>query len=323
MRKPWKYIVGIVLTLAVIFTGCSKRPEKVITIGINPWPGYELLYLAGVKGFYSEVGLNVRLEELSSLSDTMRAFSAGRVDGFTSTIVEAVQLKMQPGRRAQVVLVADYSDGGDVIISRKEIPDMAGLKGKRVGCEVMGLGLFVLDRALAKSGMSISDVEVVNVEQLHGQRLLDKQEVDAFVGYPPESIKLIQSPNYHVIFSSSETPKEIIDVVSMSETVLRENPDFIEKLHQAWQRAYSYTLEFPKEAYAIMAERERIPVEDFRRTFEEDLYLFSADESNELINNPEEIVRSAESICSALKDLGRFLGECQSFEDLVYRKENG
>ncbi|WNO09438.1 ABC transporter substrate-binding protein [Teredinibacter sp. KSP-S5-2] len=323
MRKPWIYIAAIVLTLLSIFTGCSKRSEKVITIGINPWPGYELLYLAGVKGFYQEVGLNVRLEELSSLSDTMRAFTAGRVDGFTSTIVEAVQLKMQPGRQAQIVLAADYSDGGDVIISRKEIPDIASLKGKRVGCEVMGLGLFVLDRALAKSGMSISDVKVVNAELLRGQQLLDKQEIDAFVGYPPESIKLIQNPDYHVIFSSSETPKEIIDVVSISEKVLQENPEFVEKLHQVWQRAYSYTLEYPEQAYTIMAERERISVEDFKRTFEEDLYLLSSDESKEILGNPEEIISSAASICSALKDLRRFVGECQSFEDLIYRIDNG
>jgi hypothetical protein len=44
----------------------------------------------------------------------------------------------------KVIPIPDYSNGGDVIIADTRIGNMLGLKGKRIGCEVSSLGIYIL-----------------------------------------------------------------------------------------------------------------------------------------------------------------------------------
>ncbi len=309
----------LILSFLHSIGGCSKPPERVYSLAINPWPGYELLYLAGMQGYFKEAGLNIKLEELSSLSDSMRAFVTGRVDGFSSTMVEAMLVKLQTQKRIKIVMVADYSDGGDIIVARKETASIKDLKGKRVGCELMGLGLVVLERALDLHGMGVRDVEVVNLEQLKGVDAMEQNQVDAFVTYPPESLKLLaKKDTYHSIFSSSETPKEILDVVSINEAILKEEPDFVPKFYKAWQMAIEFTRQEPELAYALMAERERISAEEFKVIFEQEIKILDAKESMSLMTDKKFMEKSLLRVCSSLKTVGQYGGECNFLHELVY-----
>lgn len=76
------------LIAVVILTGCSKQAQQEkIRLAINPWPGYEFLYLAGQKGFFVEHGLNVEIVELSSLADVQRIYIQGRVDALARRLL--------------------------------------------------------------------------------------------------------------------------------------------------------------------------------------------------------------------------------------------
>jgi ABC-type nitrate/sulfonate/bicarbonate transport system substrate-binding protein len=48
----------VLAILALTLGTCAAKPVKVIRIGINPWPGFEFLYLAEQKGFFKEESLN-------------------------------------------------------------------------------------------------------------------------------------------------------------------------------------------------------------------------------------------------------------------------
>ena len=159
-----KVLLGLLLGFCL--QGCNSDQENqgLVTIGINPWPGYEFLYLAEQKGFFKQVGANIKLVQLASLTDAQETYIEGHTDGMTSTLTEVVQAPFLGGKPLNVVLVTDYSNGGDVIIASKDIPDLTSLKGKTVGCEVSSLGIFILQRALKTVGLTLSDVTVVNVE---------------------------------------------------------------------------------------------------------------------------------------------------------------
>lgn len=249
---------GLVFTAILLLSCVEKAPQKVV-IGINPWPGYEFLYLAEHEGFFSKVGVNISLVEMVSLADTQRAYLSGRIDGMTSTMIEVVQAAQLGDNTPQVVLIPDYSNGGDIIIANKNIADVAGLKGKTVGCEISSLGLFMLYRALNEHGLSLDDIKIVNVEQLQGEEVLLKGDIDAFVSYPPVSIKVLKHAQYHKIFSSADIPMEIIDTISVSTKLVEENAALIPGLHEAWAMALEFAAQHPQEAYRIMAEREGVP----------------------------------------------------------------
>ncbi len=311
----------LVLTLVLIaaFIGaCSKAPDRVVTIAINPWPGYEFLYLAEKKGYFDEIGANIKLVQLSSLADGQRAYINGRVDGLASTIIEAVQAEPLGGKPLQIVMVPDYSNGGDVIITSKDLPNVASLKGKTVGCEVSSLGIYFLQRALSKSGLSLSDVNVVNVEQAVGSQAMAENKIDAFVSYPPVSLNILKDPNRHVVFSSADIPEEIIDTVSLSTEVVEQYPDIVPKLHKAWHKALNFAKNHKAEAYGIMAAREGITPAEFEAALS-DLLILDLDVQARLFSNPEKLVAATEEVCKTLVHVKSISTNCSALPNMIYQ----
>lgn len=304
--------------IVFLLAACTPEPEKKITIAISPWPGYEFLYLAEKKGFFKQVGLNISLVQMGALADSQRAYVNGHVDGMASTIIEAVQAEPLGGKSLKIVLVPDYSNGGDVIVTNKSIKDIVSLKGRNVGCEVSSLGIYILERALAKHSLKLTDVSVRNVEQLDGREYLLKQEIDAFVTYPPVSVEILKNSKYHAIFSSSEIPYEIIDTVSISNEVLQENPDLIPRLHQAWQMAIDYSITNEHDAYSLMAKREGISVEDFKEAIS-GLKLQDSQGQKELFSAPDKLQKSVERVCNTLVHVDALTTDCSQYPDIIYR----
>jgi len=320
MFKPFaQYSMPTALLVFCLFTltACSK-PQPPVSIAINPWPGYEFLYLAEQKGFFKQLGANIKLVQLSSLGDAQRAYVNGRVDGLTSTIIEAVQVEPLGGKPLKVVLIPDYSNGGDVILAPKTYPDMNSLKGKTIGCEVSSLGIFILQRALTKAGMTLSDVNIINVEQSSGQARLAEGKIDAFVSYPPVSVKILDSDEYHQIFDSSQIPFEIIDTVSIATDVLEQQPELVIKLHQAWQMALDYTNSNPEEAYRIMSKREGISASDFKDVLN-DLQILDRSQQVAIYKRPEEFEASARAVCETLVHTDSLSVDCEQLAPLMYR----
>ncbi|MCG7495703.1 ABC transporter substrate-binding protein [Vibrio sp. Of7-15] len=253
-----------ILIAVFVLTACSDAfvPPKV-RIAINPWPGYEFLYLAAQKKYFAEVGLDVELVEMSSLSDVQRLYIQGRVDGMASTMIEAVQAAGITQVPLSIVLVPDYSDGGDVIVAKSELTFLSDLKGKRIAGEIGSLGMFILVRALERIDLTLDDVDFTHVEQLNMLEKIKNGTIDAAVTYPPYSTEILRNHEFKELFSTSEIPLEVIDVVSVRLDMIDSDPEWVAKFHQAWQMALDYAQRNRAEAYKIMADREGITVGEF------------------------------------------------------------
>ena len=74
------------ITLAALWlvlqSACTDVEQaEPLRIGFNPWPGYEFIYLAKVKGFYEANDIDVKLVELNALGDVRRAFKNNKLTG--------------------------------------------------------------------------------------------------------------------------------------------------------------------------------------------------------------------------------------------------
>ena len=243
--------------------GCEPKKSAGLRVGINAWPGYEFLYLAQEKGFYRDEGIEVRIVEFGSLSDCRRAYERGQIDAMGATLIEVLQARDQSARSPQVVQVVDYSNGADVILARPGLGSCAELKGKRIGVELASLGIYVLSRGLEKSGLSLSDVETVSMDQSAMEEAMRKGELDAIVTYPPASVKLLRDTAATAIFSTAEIPGEVLDIIAVEAGINAERPGDVAKLLRAFRHAIRYTRENPADAYRIMAGREGITPEEF------------------------------------------------------------
>ncbi|CAM4178728.1 ABC transporter substrate-binding protein [Shewanella aquimarina] len=313
-------ISGLLLPLlAMLMVGCGpKKVEEAVTIAINPWPGYELLYLAKQKGFYRQVGANIELVQVSTLSDAQRAYLTGHVDGFASTMIEAIQVAPLGGKPIKIVLLADYSDGGDVIIAPTSIENMQALRGQTIGCEVSSLGIFVLERALRQHQMQLDDVNVINVEQGAAVSALALGKIAAMVTYPPYSVEIQSSGAYRQLFSTKEIPEEVLDTLSISSSVLAEHPQLVDQIHQAWQLTLDYMRQHPEEAMAIMAKREGLQVAEFKEALA-DLKLLSSKEQHKLFVQRDKLTQLGYSVCETLVKIGAIESDCLHVDNLFYQ----
>lgn len=256
---------------------CSNSQDNTpIKIGINPWPGYEFLYLAQEKGFYDEVGVDVKIIEYRSLSDVRRGYERGNLDAMASTLIEVLQVKNNSTRDPNVFLIADYSDGGDVILARN-FNSVQELKGKRIAASTTSLPIFMLARALNLAGLSLTDVEVVPMEQSDIALAYAENRIDAAVTYPPLSIELSKQQDTHTIFSSADIPGEVVDVVSAEFSVLKQRKSDFEKILLAWDKALEFAKKHPDEAYEIMGNRESITAKEFKQAID-DMKILSVNE---------------------------------------------
>lgn len=273
---------GVAGYLALLGPLAGPADSKHLRLAINPWPGYELLYLAHVRELYAAEGLNVELIQFSTLDDARRSYERGQVDAIATTISDVMQVFHDSGEMPEVILVTDYSNGGDVIIARgAEIAGVAALKGKTVAVEHM-FGRFVLDRALRKHRLSLRDVRLYEASVLDGSDLLARRKVDAIVTYAPHSFAAREIPGARTIFTTREAPKQVFDVVAARPDALERIPGLKQKITRVWARALAELRAHPGESIRIMARREGISDDEFRAALA-DVHLVSEAEQAEMM----------------------------------------
>ena len=131
--------------------GCSTERREPIKFAVNPWPGYDPLYVARDKGFFTEAGLAVSLVDMTSLGASRRAFERGQVDGCGATLVEILLAADQSGLSPKITAVVDYSNGADVVIGTSTLAGLKALKGRRIAIEPGTLHIQLLALALARA----------------------------------------------------------------------------------------------------------------------------------------------------------------------------
>lgn len=265
----------LLLGLLLLLGACAEPPAP-LRIATNPWPGYEYLYLAEQLKLFAAEGVAVQILQFSSLNDARRAYERGQADGFGGTLVEVLVAKEQSERSPQIVHVTDYSNGGDVIIAQAAIGEVKQLQGKTVAIEPGTLNTFILARALNRAGLGLDQVKLVSVAQADMFAALQKAEVDAAVSYPPFSIEMLKQTQLKQLFSSREIPGEVLDIIALDTQVIATRKAAIQALLRGLEAAHDYAKAHPEEAFRIMAEREKISLEDFRAAVENDLKILRA-----------------------------------------------
>ncbi len=261
----------------LLLGACSEQEGAPIRLGTNIWPGYEPLYLAQHLNHLNQA--SIRLIEYPSASEVIRAFRNRSLEAAALTLDEALLLQ-QDGVPVSVILVMDISDGGDVIMARREIADMAGLKGKRVAVESSALGAFVVSRALEIHGMSLEDIEVRHLEVSAHEPAYRKGEVDAAVTFEPVRTQLL-AQGAHEIFNSREMPGEIVDVLVVHNTLLQQ-PNRLKALLDGWFAALDHLNSQPEGAASIIAQRLQITPDEVLRSYR-GLQLPSREENRQLL----------------------------------------
>lgn len=258
----------LLLVCSLMLAGCGvKEPEgerlERLSLAVQTWVGYGPLYLAAEKGFFVEEGLELVMVDEELDAARRDAFKAGMLDAEAGTIDQLVT-KRALGTPVVAVAEVDLSLGGDVIVATEQIQSLADLVGKRVAFARDDVGETFLSYLFHKAGLSLDQITVVPMAPDEaGQAFLDGQ-VDAAVTWEPWVSRAAGRAGAHILVSTKDEPGIIVDILTVREQLVRENPQIVKKLVRAWYRAVDYYRAHPEEASQIIAPYYRLSAEQYR-----------------------------------------------------------
>jgi NitT/TauT family transport system substrate-binding protein len=262
-RANFGWTIGLVLGLASI----AVRPVSAapLTVGYSDWPGWVAWQVAIDKGWIKEAGLDLTFEWFD-YSASMDAFTAGKLDANLMTNGDTL-VTGAGGGKGIMVMLTDYSSGNDMIVAKPGIKSLKDLKGKKIGIEVGLVEHLLLLHALQGAGMKEKDVKLVNAKTNETPQVLASGQVAAIGAWQPISGQAMKgSPGSHPIYTSSQAPGLIYDVLAVSPASLNAHrADWI-KLIGVWDKVVHY-INDPKtqdDAIKIMAARVELTPEDFK-----------------------------------------------------------
>ncbi len=235
-----------------------------LRIGFSDWPGWTAFQIGIEKGWFKDAGVDVKFDWFE-YAPSMDAFAAGKVDAVMMTMGDAL-VTGAPGPRSLAILVTDYSSGNDMIVAKRGIKDIKGLKGKKIGLEVGLVEHLMLDKALEKSGMKESDVKLINIPTHQTAQSLGTGDVDAIGAWQPNAGQALKaSAGSKAVFTSKDVPGLIYDLVCVSPKSLADRRDDWVKVVKVWNKIVAFVLDPANkdEAVKIMAGRAGVPPAEY------------------------------------------------------------
>ena len=262
-------IAGAIGSYFFIFNKKQSQEEtKTLVLGWNAWPGILPYLIAYDNGFFEEEGVNVKLKYEESYTEMVDDMLAGKIDFSADMVLIDVMEKNTKGGDLVVVGLTDYSNGADGIVANKEINSIIELRGKRIAVEKGGLGDYFLFLFLGKYGLKIEDVEEVDIASQQGVDAFIRGEVDAVVTYGPDLSRVLKDGDGKIIFSTSDVPGTIIDVLVFHKNFVDQNPNTVKAVLRAYFRGIDFVKNNPDKSYEIGAKYFNISAEEFAKQLE-------------------------------------------------------
>lgn len=238
------------LALPVTGLGGCAAPQAPLRVGCIVFPGYEMVFLARDLGLLDEQ--RVRLIEMPSNTDTLRALASGQLEAANLTLDECISARAE-GLDLRVLAVLDISAGADAVYSRRPMT-LAQLAGKRIAVEDSAVGATVLGALLEAAQLKPDQiVKVPTVLPSTGRDFVGGR-ADVVITAEPWASQ-IEAAGGHRLFDSTRMPGRIVDVMVAHAQAVREQPVATQHLVRAHFSGLAHVSSQPDDAARRLAPR--------------------------------------------------------------------
>lgn len=249
-----KSLLGVAVLLAVGLASPLTQAAEKLKIGYNNWVGSAGVFVAQEKGFFKEAGLDVEFVPFKGPSDAIPPLVAGHIDLALTTADNVVLANARSGADLKIIFATDTSNGADAVVSKKSLGSLADLKGKTVAVTQGEVNELLLLKGLEKAGMKPGDIKSLNMDPDSAGAAFIAGKVDAAVTWEPWISQAVASGG-KVVFSSSQIPNLILDVVTVTPATIKAKPKAIAAFLAAVNKGTAFVRSNPDEAMPFVAKK--------------------------------------------------------------------
>ena len=261
-----RFVLAITLLcgLSLMAIACSpgdSEDNALISVSIAldwfPWANHSGLYVAKERGYFEEQGLDVNIYVPGDPSTVLQTVAAGKDDFGISYQPEVLIARKQGINVVSIMAMVQHPLNSVMTLEESGIVTPKDLEGKKVGSPGVPSDDALIDSVLKHEGLSIEDVEMVNVGYDLVASLLSNR-VDAIIGayWVHESISA-NNQGYELNIMKMEengVPDYYELVIVASESMIAENPDVVQKFVNGVMRGYEDAMSDPLDAVALLKE---------------------------------------------------------------------
>jgi putative hydroxymethylpyrimidine transport system substrate-binding protein len=237
-------------------TGVAEPLTKVsVALDWFPWSNHSGLYIAQERGYFAEQGLEVDIFVPGDPSTVLQTVATGRDDFGISYQPELLIAREQGIPAVSIMALVQHPLNSVMTLKESGIVEPRDLAGKKVGAPGLPSDESLLDTMLEYQGLSLEDVEMVNVGFNLVPALISKQ-VDAIVGayWVHESISA-ENQGFELNIMRMEeygVPDFYELVIVASEDKIANEPDLVQRFVRGVQKGYRDAIANPQDAVLLL-----------------------------------------------------------------------
>lgn len=246
----------ILLVMVSALWSCTENDHsgrmETVTIGQNPNEANSLIFLAEAWGFFAANGIKVVFKDYVSGVAASDGLIKGEVD--LATCAEFVTV-VKILRKEQILIVACVNKFKNVYIlgrSDKGIRSINDLKGRNIGIPRWTSPEFYLGRFLELHGMSIHQVNLIDVTPEKTVEAIESGDVDAVTVFQPHPFEMKKRLGDRLVMWPAEGGQLDYFTLIGKDAWVKSRPDLISRLLRSLIQAENYLAEHTKKAVGII-----------------------------------------------------------------------
>ncbi|MEN0616610.1 putative urea ABC transporter substrate-binding protein [Klebsiella indica] len=229
------FVLSMALLVSVPSFAAVKKEFNIcwtIYAGWMPWGAISNEKI--IDKWASKYGIKINIVQLNDYIESINQYTAGQFDGCTMTNMDALTIPAAGGVDTTALITGSYSDGNDGVVLKGTGKKLSDLKGMSVYLPELSVSHYLLVRGLEKAGLQEKDVKIVNTSDADIVSAFGTSSVRAAVAWNPQLSAIKKTPQTTEVFSSSQVPGELIDMMVVNTQTLKDNPALGKALTGAW-----------------------------------------------------------------------------------------
>ncbi|MDM9625229.1 aliphatic sulfonate ABC transporter substrate-binding protein [Rhizobium sp. S152] len=239
-RTLLKSAAGIAAASVFSIGGRASAQSSDMSIGyIADFPNASVLAIAKDQKLWEAEGLEPSVKVFTNGPIQIQAMGAGSLNFGT---IGPGALWLPASGKAKVVGVNDIGFSDRVIV-QSTISSIAELKGKKVGVPQGTSGDMILRMALAKNGMTISDIQMVPMDPSTIVAAFTSKQIEAAgIWYPLIDTIKPRVPDMKELASNEDfyPQTSFINTFVARNEIVEQNPDVVKKFLRVMKKAMDY-----------------------------------------------------------------------------------